>query len=215
MDGKKLDSDIPLGLHFPSFVGYGVGCLIPIGLFVHFKPEGDGVKGILALGIILCLGVGYFVQLIYNNSMGAHFKRIRFQCENKIDYFELCKRLYRKIGDKKTIVEIDDDGLPMVYSKFIEYKIYYNDDDTFSIDWARLTVTTIRTYMFFNMLAFGRVRVAYGKIAFNVQQICSGESGVEIKNKPAGFCRKCGAPSEEGARFCRKCGNELDAHGFR
>lgn len=136
-----------------------------IGL-ISFKQFGGGVL----LGI-LGLGVGWIIKTLICDSQMVNLRDFTFSCGSKPPYDDLIQSLQSVLIPLGMTIEKKSDGAPSITYKGLIYDVVYNDDGTFSIWWRTSLATAIITGRLYIAL-YRKACVAYGIIAYYVQQLC-------------------------------------------
>ena len=127
-----LDSQAPIasnGSEYNKLYLLGV-----VGAVIGFVTVGPGALITALMGLI----AGHIIKRdILKSKCRQLRKTVRFALKNKPPYSELIAELTKQLSPLGMIVEIDNNGNPVVTHNDVIFDIFYNEDNTFTIWWRK------------------------------------------------------------------------------
>lgn len=151
---------------------YAFGCIIGF-LIVFIATKFNIGMGLIGLGAGALLWWG--IKQIICEFKCSYLREMTFACSSKIPYAKLIQGLQPLLIPMGMVIEKGKEGNPVItYQRFI-YDVYYNEENTFTVWWRKSVAgafLSVRSYIYYYRMA----SIAYGLIAYHVQQLCTNYS---------------------------------------
>ena len=128
---------------------------------------------------ILGLGAGalfsWWIKGIICEIKCGHLREMTFACVAKMPYTQLIQGMQPSLIPLGMVIEKGTDGNPVITYKGFIYDVSYCEENTFNIWWRKSVARaflSVRSYIYYYRMA----SIAYGIIAYHVQQLCSNYS---------------------------------------
>lgn len=194
---------------------YAAGAVIGFILGIYLGNVGAGIL-FAVCGMVVALGIKNMICKQMDNVL----RKMTFTCYQRLPYEQLIQRLQPSLLPLGMTIERGKGGEPVISYKGLIYDVKYEQDNTFTIWWRQSVINALITRNEY-ISVYRKASVAYGIIAYHIQQICNGQSDTNQKNsiktdktidwtESMFRCPECGAACKTDAKFCVKCGNALE-----
>ena len=112
--------------------------------------------------------------------------------------------LFRSLVPLGMSIESSEDrgGTIIISYLGINYRIIFNDNQTFNISWSKNIARALTTFDSIGM--YRKIVVAMGIIGYNVQQFSNNKELKETNTKI--YCKHCNTELDATEKFCGSCG---------
>ena len=149
---------------------YFIGAIAGFILGICLGNFGGGIF-FAVIGMLAAWGIKNLICNFTANDL----RGMTFNCSGKVPYDYLIQKLQPYLLPLNMTIECGTVGNPIISYKGLIYDVTYNEDNTFTIWWRQ---SLVRAFITSNeyISVYRKASVAYGIIAYHIQQICSEEA---------------------------------------